>query len=334
MRIRQMRPLLAIKSSLVSKVRVATLVMFLGLFFSAVVSAQFGTPGLNTANLIPVSHSVCKVQCDSVDAIVFVHGIFGDKETFTNKRTQFSWPEALEKSLGDEQVDVFRLDYLTSLISWAEGSTTDLETLTSDIFHSLEPLRDANYRSIGFIAHSLGGNVVATYIVRSKLRLGRDFAFQNAYTIMLGTPTSGSDWADIGSSLKKFLRMDDGLLMSLSADNTTFLDMLKTFRQDVDDEGQYWGCRSTHLHAAFEQRHKYAVIRLFDRVQAAKKVTAASDSPIRFFDASHSAIAKPKDVDDEIYRWVLEIVRAEIARIKSWEAMSERINSRTPFCVR
>ena len=76
------------------------------------------------------------------------------------------------------------------------------------------------------------------------------------------------------------------------------------------------------------------MIELFDRVQAADRVSAASDSAIRFFDKSHSAIAKPEDENDEIYRWVLETIRAEIARLNAWEAIIERApSSSSPFCL-
>ena len=99
-------------SSSISKLRLATLIILLMLFhIGAIAVAQ------NTSTLIPASTELCQAPCSSVDAIVFVHGIFGDKETFTNKSRSFSWPEALDKSLSGEQVDVFRLNYLTSLIT-------------------------------------------------------------------------------------------------------------------------------------------------------------------------------------------------------------------------
>lgn len=235
------------------------------------------------ATLTPVMPETCTSDCYDADAVVFVHGIFGSDETFHNKQHSFDWPTELKKSLAGEKVDIFRLSYRTALLSWAQGSTTTFTALSNAVYNALEPLREKKYRSIGFIAHSLGGNVITAYIIRAKSN-GREEAFRHAYTIMIGTPVLGSDWANLGRVLKLRLRMNPGLLSSLETDNRTFLEFLSELREDVDFEGSENGCRATHLHAAFEDTKWWEeIVQLFDRVEAAENVTAAVDSPIHFF---------------------------------------------------
>src|SRR5262245_29011316 len=111
-------------------------------------------------------------QCANRDAVVFVHGIYGSDDTFTNSSTHFDWTKSFPRFMGDREIDVFKLNYHTKLLAWARGANPEFTELALSVLSAMKPLRTAEYRSIGFIAHSLGGNVISTYVHSVKTQLG------------------------------------------------------------------------------------------------------------------------------------------------------------------
>lgn len=191
-------------------------------------------------------------KCGELDAIVFVHGVFGGEETFKNSETNFDWTERFPSRIKDRQVDVFRLSYKTALLSWAKENNPNFEDVAGSVMDALAPLRKREYRSIGFIAHSLGGNIVSTYIHMIKTKLGHPHRSQHAFVITLATPVLGSQIADLGSILKASLGMRDELLESLKEGNL-YLKMLNEFRGLEGTRERWFVCRPVHLHAAYEK---------------------------------------------------------------------------------
>jgi pimeloyl-ACP methyl ester carboxylesterase len=205
------------------------------------------------ASLKAVVPPACKTTtCEGYDAIVFVHGIYGDEGTFKNTATGFDWPRNMPRKLREREVDIYRLDYQSALLSWAKQSNPSFKDVTAAFVAQLHRLRTKRYRSIGFIAHSLGGNLVSTYIHSIKTAQGHPERAQHAYVITLATPVLGSDIASIASPMKQLLQIDDGLLASLTKENL-YLEMLLHFREAEDGKGNRYGCRRVNLHAAFER---------------------------------------------------------------------------------
>ena len=129
----------------------------------------------------PLACTPVHVTCDEFDAIVFVHGIYGGADTFVNESTRFDWPSAFPRYIRGRYVDVYTIDYESALFRWARGNNPDFETVANEIYTVMAPLRKRHYRSIGFIAHSLGGNVVSTYLHMVKTTLGHPQRSQHAY---------------------------------------------------------------------------------------------------------------------------------------------------------
>src|SRR4051812_33344773 len=63
----------------------------------------------------------CNAVCDR-QAIVFVHGLWGSKETWKNSSTGSSWPEMLRTDPACKLCDVFVVSYPTSLGNSAGNS--------------------------------------------------------------------------------------------------------------------------------------------------------------------------------------------------------------------
>ena len=257
------------------------------------------------------------VTCQDFDAVVFVHGIYGGTDTFKNPDTGFDWPKEFPNVVKDRRIDVFRLTYRTALLSWASGSNPDFEAVAQAVFKAMTPLRKRQYRSIGFVAHSLGGNVVSTYIHMVKTQLGDPQRSQHAFVITLATPVLGAQIADLAGELKTLLNMKDPLLNSLQQGNL-YLTMLNEFRLlEVQRELRYV-CRPVHLHAAYEEKYLGGLL-IVTPQSAAASIANLANSPIVGFARNHSTIAKPANSQDVVYQWVQARVEDEYMRIATWD---------------
>src|SRR5262245_32771964 len=94
--------------------------------------------------------------CRDFDALVFVHGIYGNRDTFRNEVSKFDWPKQFPRVISNRRIDVFKLNYESALWSWAKGTEASFREIADGVVDALKPLRKRQYRSIGFIAHSFG----------------------------------------------------------------------------------------------------------------------------------------------------------------------------------
>jgi len=286
-----------------------------------------------SASLEVVRQDACKPAqkvCTAADAIVFVHGIYGGDGTFLNSTTNFDWPRHLPTHIANRAVDIFRLNYTTALLAWAKEKNPDFPTVAKDIYAAMTPLRKRQYRSIGFIAHSLGGNVVSTYIHMVKTTLGHPQRSQHAFVITLATPVLGSHIADLADVLKSTLNINDDLLKSLMKDDL-YLRMLLEFRKEENAKQAHYSCRPVHLHAAFEEKYLGPLL-IVNRDSAALSISDIADSRIVGFPLNHSAIAKPDGPTHDVYRWVLSRIDDEYSRLSMWEASHTLLPPKRRLC--
>lgn len=285
------------------------------------------------AKVVAVRQPQCEASlphCENFDAIVFVHGIYGDKDTFRNPSSQFYWPEEIPAQIAGRSVDVFVASYQTQLLNWAKSKDPGFGSVSDDFYTAMTPLRERRYRSIGFIAHSLGGNIVSTYIHQTKSKKGHIARARNAYVITLGTPITGAFVADIGSVLKSLLGMDDKLLDSLKEGNL-YLDMLARFRKDEDAKALGFLCRPVYVHAAFETR-SLAGIKIVPPTSALGLYPQLFNTIPVPLDANHSTIAKPVDRQDAAYVWVDENLKLEFDRLKQWQLAQGQLPVSKQIC--
>jgi hypothetical protein len=64
-------------------------------------------------------------SCLDRDAIVFVHGIFGDEDTFISG--DFDWPKNMPAEFGGRPVDIYRIKYSTALSNWFRTDTATFD---------------------------------------------------------------------------------------------------------------------------------------------------------------------------------------------------------------
>ena len=310
--------------------RFASILVFTGGLFSTTSSW-----GEMPALLVPAQDIQCPqraADCQDLDAIVFVHGIYGGNETFKNTATNFDWPAKFPRMVGGRSVDIYRLMYESSLLSWAKEKNPRFEAVAKAVFEAMAPLRKRKYRSIGFIAHSLGGNIVSTYIHMAKTSKGHPQRSQHGFIITLASPVLGSQVADLATVLKSVLGMDDDLLTSLKEENL-YLRMLQEFRQEEEEKENRYLCRPVHLHAAYEQKYLGPLL-IVTPESAAVSISQMAKSPVVGFLLDHSQIAKPAGLNDEVHLWVIARVKDEFRRIGMWETAHRMLPSERQLCER
>jgi hypothetical protein len=310
------------------------LVVLLVLFSTDRMSAKVKDYVLPYEDIRPVDVTAVRppcqgdLECKDAHAIIFIHGIFGDDKTFSsvplsaNPRTagspRIDWPFLIPERISGKRVDVYVVRYETDLIAWLEKDISTLDEVVYGLFKGLDRrLLGKKYKSIGIIAHSLGGNVATSYLHTVKTELGHDQRARHSFLITLGTPTDGADIAAVGLWAKKFLGMKDPLLTSLKTDNT-FLRMLAYWRYSEDGKASRFGCRPVHFYAALEGAKTRGIQVVSKESAEFMKQGRIKVEYKTFAGLNHSQLAKPPG-NKEVRDWVDDILSNEIGRVESWD---------------
>jgi triacylglycerol esterase/lipase EstA (alpha/beta hydrolase family) len=235
----------------------------------------------------------------------------------------------LPSEIGGRPIDVFAIKYTTQLVSWLRRDIASLDDVVYSIFSALypedpaepRPLDPQRYRSVGFIAHSLGGNVAAALLHTVKTELGHGARARYGYMITLGTPVNGAQIANVGLILKRQLGMRDPLLQSLERDNT-FVRMLTHWRRSENVKAARFRCRRVALYAGIEGRRLFNFLTVVPERSAIKPLQELHLSgDFKWFpNHDHKTIAKPIDENDEVYDWVNRMIARQMGELDDWEA--------------
>ena len=282
-------------------------------------AAPAGTEAVRITAINQESEATDKDRFRTRDAVFFVHGIYGDKDTFKNG--DFYWPSELAKELNNE-LDIYAIEYHTKLLSWLKRDIAAFDDVSGALFEELHGhnenglLSKRPYRSVGFIAHSLGGNVTAAYIHTVKSALGHVERAKNSFLITLGTPANGAQIANVAALIKNMLGMQDPLLQSLERDNT-FVRMLATWRNAETDKAARLQCRPVNLYVGVEGTSMYGMT-IVSRESAARPYIGIANEVKLFAEYDHSQLAKPVDQNDPVFVWVRDIIKNERKRMDEW----------------
>jgi hypothetical protein len=288
------------------------MLMLLVGFSCSSVSAQ--APVVTLTNVGPV----CESTCQGRHAIIFVHGIYGSKETFTNNSVlpSFDWPSALPKLISGVPLDAYVIEYKTLLFSWATQNIASLDMVVENFHPIVRAIRERGYKSVNFVAHSLGGNIVTAYLHSVKSEEGHNARAQHGFLLTLGTPVSGAAIANVGSMLKDLIGAPDPLLESLKRDNT-FLRMMNVWSRQEDAKGGRFQCRPVSFYAGIETKGvgPVQIVETNSAMSSMRMITQR-----REFSLNHIEISKPKSELDPLFRWLVTILNEEIHRLELWHA--------------
>lgn len=206
--------------------------------------------------IVPVRQSCTSNDCSDYDALFFIHGIYGDDTTF--KGGTFDWPEHIPDVIQGRKIDVFRIEYRSALVSWLENGVGSMDEIVDAMVEKFYDEAGKNrfldtkqYRSAGFIAHSLGGNVIAAFLHSVKSLWGHKERARYPFVVTLGTPVNGAEIANVLRTAKRLLGMRDRLLDSLERDNT-FLRMMERWKWAEGAKARRFDCRPVDLYVGVE----------------------------------------------------------------------------------
>ena len=281
-------------------------------------------------------HKTCNSapQCLQRHAVFFVHGIYGSTESFVSE--EINWPEVLKSNgINGQEVDVYIINYDSQMFSWFADEVTTLDGVVEKLYEKmygqtadeLGLLERRPYKSYGFIAHSLGGNVTASFIHSVKSGRGHIERAKSAYIVTLGTPAQGSELANFAGLAKSVIpgMTTDPLLSSLEWDNT-FLRMLRTWRIRASNKAKILECRKVPIYTAYETEPTSgfevvagpATISFMDSQNFGANYSLVTESKIAE-GYNHNDLAKPTFAKQEVYEWVTKKQSEALSKADSWK---------------
>lgn len=275
-------------------------------YFSAPVLAQISEPRQEWVTFTEERVAKqCNDPCER-DALIFVHGILGSKDTWLNKDTNAYWPDLLARDPDLNDIDIYRADYENYLLR----AGPSMEEVLQSFSRGMQPIHRRKYRSIQFIAHSLGGLVVRRYLVHITNRYGHWELNRYRQVIMLGTPIDGSYFATIS----EYASQNQLLRVLTPIRENDFLQMMTVSVNDIIFKREQ--CPSLNFYVGYEKKALF-----LNKIVSPESATSSimcppptdSDSDwrncIRGFDRDHISLVKPADASDDVYKWVKMLIR-------------------------
>jgi pimeloyl-ACP methyl ester carboxylesterase len=237
--------------------------------------------------------SNCPNPCDR-DLVIFVHGIFGARDTWVNAKSKAYWPMLIAEDPDLASFDVARIDYESYLIK----AGPSIEGVEKDLQDAIQTLNTSKYRTVQFIAHSLGGNLVRRYLLHVKASYGHKYLSRYRLVIMLGTPEGGSYLGAVA----KLASHNQQLRVLVPIDGNDWLQMLNATIIDLRDKHQRTFCPSLKFAAAIETQP------LFGLTVVPRKDAVTDADIYREFPRNHSSLVKPVSREDVVYKWTKDLM--------------------------
>ncbi len=234
---------------------------------------------------------------NSDNLIVFIHGFSGDPvETWTFQDSKFFWPKKLSQDPDFKNSDVYSFGYKSDC-----GTVYNIRQIAASLKTVLDSVK-GRYKTISFVAHSLGGVAARYYIL------------ENYRDIKLGTVALLSS-PNFSSGLVRF--------PEFLCDNAHLKELMEGIA--IDDLNDRWrreflekrDREPFNLAAAYELNGTP-----FIGVVVEKNAAVNFARQTRGFLKNHSNMAKPYGVDDELYIWIKQRLLQRPVNRKVEEALS------------
>lgn len=272
------------------------------LIFLAVPDMAFSEPTMaETVTLKRVSETPCSAPCNRV-AVIFVHGITGDSNTWKNQASD--WPLLLAKdpAIGSDLV-VYRVDYYSRR---NEGPSVPSLSKKLGMILDDELFRDGQYSKVIMVCHSLGGILCRGYLLHVKLRWGHAYLSLFRAVFTLGTPLEGSSLANFVT-----ISRNEQFRVLRPKQKNDFLQLLENSTDEYLEKRGMMGCPDIQFYAGFEtlptplrEGFSFPSAILVTRQSATKRSQISMG-----FLKNHIELVKPADRNDAVYRWVQENIQ-------------------------
>lgn len=230
--------------------------------------------------------------------VVFIHGLWGDpKLSFLAEGVDKNWPMLMseDKRVVDGQFPLSAHTYIMIGFPAAIADSLSVEEISRRVITDLEDFGAFNrYGNIYIVAHSMGGLVTKSVLVKLKLRQPGSIE-RVAAVFLISTPSQGAPAADF---LKMLPRIVTGSIvpdLGTVASNT-YLDSLESNWTTILQQ------RTTPWPAVFcaYETKSTAIITVVPKVFTATRC----DQDPRPEPKNHIDIVKPVSMNDSIYEWV------------------------------
>jgi len=263
-------------------------------------------------------------------SIVFVHGLNGDRiETWTSAVTKeepekTTWPkDLLPKSCPTARILSFGYNSAFAHFYPLAGSKEIALETTIDTFSTALHLQLANLRlktdtpddrPIIYVAHSLGGLVVANALSRSH---GTDDVAGelNANTvgvIFMGTPFEGSSiakWGSLGLRLwSLFSTTEKATVKDLEKRSSRLATISENMAKYIQTRDRDHSRRPLDVVCCFEERLTYLGPNTKEKIVEKQSATLWAGAKVLSIPATHSSMVKYTDESDATYKAISGIL--------------------------
>jgi pimeloyl-ACP methyl ester carboxylesterase len=273
-------------------------------------------PNPVTIQLVNPKHRPeCRFPCQNRRALIFVHGLWGSETTWKYPRAEKSWPELISEDSFFDDFDVYLACYPTAFGFNHAGNKVRLTEVGRGLYERLSENFIDSYKSIHLVGHSLGGNVILTSVLFLKFSNPNAHSVLNKYRniILLGTPVEGaaiSHLADLVSNDEKLIALKPAVENELPV-------LVEFAFASIQGKRRFLGLEPLLISAAYEEKpYKiYGSLHTREVIVSQSSATAISTNreiTTKGFDRDHSTLVKPKDTDDEVYKWVRQQIQLGI----------------------
>lgn len=238
-------------------------------------------------------------------AVIFIHGIMGSKDTWQDGSSY--WPDLIASDPTAEVFDIYRVDYATGILTGKPIS----EIRQSLINAMGKPPAMKQYKTIQFIAHSLGGIIARDYLLQLKLK-GHWALNQFRQLILIGSPADGSYLSKVASIISR----NPQLRILRPVRENDYLDLLNESWEVIMGKRGEGGCPSIFLQLAYEEEAVVGVGTVVSKESATalhRKLEGGPITAVKGFPRNHINIVKPRDTADPVYEWVNQSILSCVA---------------------
>jgi pimeloyl-ACP methyl ester carboxylesterase len=225
--------------------------------------------------------------------VVFVHGFLGAPEsTWTNEITKNDWASLLvtDKDAG-VALDAFVFGYRSSV----SAEALEITEIAASLELQISEISRANkYNRIVFVGHSMGG-----LVIRETLLSFKSLADRTAALVLLGTPTNGSQIAQI----VRLIPFQTSIRQLLPSSSNQYLSDVTNRWSRAETRAGLRFSDAFKTHCLYERRSTKNLL-IVDKQSA----TSLCNGEIEAVDDDHVGIAKPADRSSEQYLRLRRII--------------------------
>lgn len=229
--------------------------------------------------------------------IIFIHGINSSESCWKNENGAY-WPDLLKNEVTLENIGIYTFSYRTG-INTGYYSLSDIVDSLREYF-SLDKLFKG--KGVIFVCHSMGGIVARRFLVSQYSKLVEEGLY-NIGLFLVASPSLGSDYANMLSTISRWIGHTQASALKFSQDNVWLNDLDKDFINLKESERL--GIKGKEL---IEDLPIY--LKGFVKKQIVEPFSGARyfGESVKIPGSDHSTIASPSSKDSFQHRILIQFI--------------------------